>query len=279
MSPPNKRRERKNVMLCYPFETKRLEKWPTPYIVQPKYDGIRCVALVHGESVELVTATGLEITTVPHIKEELRKLNLKTLTVFDGELYIHRGFLLTCSIVKRNFVHNDHKDVEYIVFDIISNASQLFRIKTAEYSLKGCKYVKTAPYFLCQDIDAITDILTEYYQKGYEGVIIRHGETKYETKRSTNLMKWKPTRSDTYQIVGYQQETSIHGDLKDSLGSFVCQGSDGSPFNVGSGLTQSQRNDFWRDKENLIGCKIDIRYQELSPYGIPRFPIFIQIWK
>ena len=32
-------------MKAYPFEEKRLAKWRPPFIVQPKYDGVRCRAV------------------------------------------------------------------------------------------------------------------------------------------------------------------------------------------------------------------------------------------
>jgi len=35
----------KGIMKAVPFETKRLDKWQPPYIIQPKYDGDRCRAV------------------------------------------------------------------------------------------------------------------------------------------------------------------------------------------------------------------------------------------
>ena len=37
--------KRTGIMLCYPFEEKRLNKWNPPYIIQPKLDGERCRAV------------------------------------------------------------------------------------------------------------------------------------------------------------------------------------------------------------------------------------------
>ena len=41
--------KRKGIMLCYPFEEKRLNKWAPPYLVQPKLDGERMRAILDTE--------------------------------------------------------------------------------------------------------------------------------------------------------------------------------------------------------------------------------------
>ena len=33
------------IMKAYPFSEDRLAKWEPPYVVQPKYDGVRCRAV------------------------------------------------------------------------------------------------------------------------------------------------------------------------------------------------------------------------------------------
>jgi hypothetical protein len=36
---------RTGIMLCYPFEEKRLNKWGNKFLLQPKLDGDRCRAI------------------------------------------------------------------------------------------------------------------------------------------------------------------------------------------------------------------------------------------
>ena len=116
---------------------------------------------------------------------------------------------------------------------------------------------------------------------GYEGIMLRNSDGSYKRKRSPDLLKWKPQGEDDYKIVGYTEEVSIEGEPKDSLGALTCIGDeeDGEPFNVGTGpcLTRDARISLWRDKEQLIGKRAVVKYQHLTKYGVPRFPVLLDI--
>jgi len=78
----------KGIMKCYPFEEKRLAKWQPPYIVQPKYDGVRCRAVpIPGGGYILLSSEENVIYSVPHILDWLNRVQLTT--ELDGELYCH----------------------------------------------------------------------------------------------------------------------------------------------------------------------------------------------
>ena len=70
---PPKWQRWKGIMKAYPFEEKRLAKWEPPYIVQPKYDGVRCraVPLDNGDFL-LLSSEENPIFSVPHINEALK---------------------------------------------------------------------------------------------------------------------------------------------------------------------------------------------------------------
>jgi len=73
----SERAKRAGVMLCYPFEEKRLLKWSPPYIVQPKLDGVRCRAVWAYElnSYVLLSSTQHQIVSVPHIVAALTRVD------------------------------------------------------------------------------------------------------------------------------------------------------------------------------------------------------------
>ena len=71
----------KNIMKCYPFEEKRLAKWKPPYIVQPKFDGVRCRAIPTDTGYLLVSSEENVIFSVPHINEELNKETERLITL------------------------------------------------------------------------------------------------------------------------------------------------------------------------------------------------------
>lgn len=115
---------------------------------------------------------------------------------------------------------------------------------------------------------------------GYEGIMIKSMEAPYECKRSTSWMKWKPVITVDLQIVLVEQGT---GKNSDRMGAFVCEGMDDGKFisvNVGSGVTDSEREDYWLNKESLIGRTVEVLCDSVSQnqdgtYSL-RFPRFVR---
>ena len=100
----------------------------------------------------------------------------------------------------------------------------------------------------------------------------------YVRKRSTWVMKFKPKKEDSYEIIGYQEEISKDGIPKDRLGALVCKSGDGNTFNVGTGFDELTREALWYCKEDLIGSTARVQYQHLtSGNKVPRFPVFVEI--
>ncbi len=121
--PENSWHRWKNVMKCVPFEEKRLSKWTPPFIVQPKYDGVRCRAVPSSLSPGdylLLSSEENVIYGVPHILSELKRLRLNA--ELDGELYVHgQPFEFIYGVTSRTVnPHPDALQVEYHVFDIIN---------------------------------------------------------------------------------------------------------------------------------------------------------------
>lgn len=270
------RRERRDVMLAYPFEERRLATWPKPWIVQPKYDGIRARAICTKGDTTIYSSTGLEIMTVPHIVAELNEIDV---VILDGELYLPdtHNFQELSSLVSRKSIHPDHERVKFMVFDSISQANQLRRILNAGFAIDGLKHSIKSPLGLCEDMFGIEYTLNELTEQGYEGIILRNPTASYVDRRSTNMMKWKPRRADLYRVVGSQEEVSIQGEPKQALGALVVVDDDGRQFNVGTGFTREQRNRLWRHRDELVGRLVRVKYQALTKDKIPRFPVFAEV--
>lgn len=113
---------------------------------------------------------------------------------------------------------------------------------------------------------------------GYEGIIVRHNMAPYQRKRSTLVMKFKPKKSDGYKIIGYEEEISIEGVPKGSLGSLQCKSGDGNVFSVGTGFSRDQRDQLWQVREGLNGKVAKVKYQHItSGRKVPRFPVFVEV--
>lgn len=275
---------RSGIMLCYPFEEKRYEKWGShPIIIQPKLDGERCRAIFDSNgNVSLYSSECNLITSVPHINEQLESTHYKNIE-FDGELYIHGdNFESIHSIVSRKVnTHALSEKMDYHIFDMVDETlPQVARLRALDILMSPLYLdsVKKVPWGYVTDIQTVMEMLTGYRDMGFEGMILRHPMALYTRKRSPYMMKFKPKKNDCYPIIGYQEEISIHGTPKGRLGAFILQGDDGTKFNVGTGFDDAQRTRYWQNREELIGRWCEVQYQHLTTKGkVPRFPVFVKV--
>ena len=278
---------REGIMLCYPFEEKRLLKWAAPYFIQAKLDGERCRAMCFKDEVKLISSEGNEFVHLPHINQALMKLGLHGVEL-DGELYCHgMNFPDIHSICSRKVnPHPEYALMEYHIFDIVENYEQILRLKELEelrQHIVECncqEELKVVGSIAVSTLDAIMEVFDDYIASGYEGFILREKNNIYQRKRSTTIMKFKPHQEDVYEITGFQEEVSISGVAKQALGAFLCRGDDSSTFAVGSGpaLTREARELLWKEKENLVGKYLQVKYQNLTPgRGVPRFPVALRV--
>jgi ATP-dependent DNA ligase len=268
-------------MKAYPFEEKRLMKWSPPYIVQPKYDGVRCRAvpssLEHGNYL-LLSSSEEVIFSVPHINHALSMAGLNA--ELDGELYCHgKSFEEIYSITSRTVnLHPNHQDVSFYVFDIVNDLPQMKRTILIENLRAINPCIKVSPFWICESLDEITKVYENLTKQGYEGIIVRHLNAQYERKRSTWMMKFKPKKEDEYLIVDTIEEVSIDGIPKNRLGALVLDSGNGSLFNVGSGFTDEVRESLWDIRGILPGMVARVKYQHLTTERkVPRFPVFVEV--
>jgi len=273
----NKWQRWRGIMKCYPFEEKRLAKWQPPYIVQPKYDGVRCRAVSVGGSYLLLSSEENIIHSVPHINETLDGLGIDI--ELDGELYCHgMSFEEIVSITSRTVNrHPSYKSIQFHIFDLVTPEAQAVRLVKLNDLKDRSPYLIISPFWVCWSLDEIMHTYDILMKMSYEGIIVRHFQCPYERKRSVWIMKFKPKKTDEYKIVGYKEEVSIQGVSKGTLGALVCESGDGQVFSVGTGFTEEQRHLLWQEREALIGKTCVVGYQHLTDRKVPRFPVFVEV--
>lgn len=272
---------RKGIMLCYPFEEHRLAKWPAA-IVQPKLDGDRCRAIFDGSgNVTLLTSEENEVQSVPHIKRSLEAMHLSHVEL-DGELYRH-GMLhqdIRSIVGRTRNLSNDYGEVQYHVFDCVDQDFQIGRLQRVRNILADADAsIHVVPFELAHNVEQIMQLMADYGEAGYEGIIVRHPFGQYTRKRTTQMMKFKPRKEDFYAIIGSEEEISIEGVPKGALGALVCKDDAGTTFRVGTGpaLTREARQSLWAERSQLPGKVAHIKYQHLSNAHVPRFPVLVEI--
>ena len=271
----------KNIMKAYPFTEERLAKWQPPYIIQPKYDGVRCRAIPlsgpQGEGCILLSSEENVVHSVPHLNEIISGLNLRA--ELDGELYCHgMSFEQIISITSRSVnLHPDFKRIQFHVFDIVNDQPQMKRSLIIE-NLRGLNpHIIVSPFWLCSDLDDVKRTYDKVISLGYEGIIVRHQMGPYEVKRSLYVMKFKPKKFDTYKIVGWNEEISKDGIPKGRIGSITMSSQQGDTFSVSAGLDDEKRAKLWLVRDQLAGKDAIVHYQHLTDKKIPKGSFNIEI--
>jgi len=281
----SEKRKRRCVMLAHPLTEKRLESFPETVIAQPKLNGLRC-RVVYGEKIQLLTSTGVRITSMPHIIDALfaqfqyhHHRKDTPIPSYDGELYNHDLSLQKVSgIVRRQYASKESKLIHLYLFDIIDTGteqeSRIFMLRTS-FNYHGVIHLVPSIAIFKRYWQWCCGV---YKDKGYEGIIIRHPKGLYEPKRSKYLLKYKPLRSDSYKIIGVFEAIDKYGDPKDIAGGLFLRGEEGNKFSCGMGIFgHEMRADIWRNKKEYAGKYAIIKYPSLTDRGIPSQPILTSI--
>jgi ATP-dependent DNA ligase len=221
------------------------------------------------------------IESVPHINKALTDLNIpKHIYELDGELYTHgMNFNDLVSRTKRTVdMHSDSSSVEYHIFDVVSNEPFMHRLEKLRFIPMRRGPIRRIPTLAVTGMKEVMLCFEKFVENKYEGIIVRHPMGIYVPKRSTYIMKFKPRKSDFYQIIGWKEEISIKGEPKHRLGAIICTSDDGNQFSVGTGLSEQQRIELWPLRFELTNYMVEVKYQNTTPgKGVPRFPVFVQL--
>jgi DNA ligase-1 len=109
---------------------------------------------------------------------------------------------------------------------------------------------------------------TEYIQEGYEGIMLRNKKGLYVNNRSHDLQKYKEFEEAEFVIVGFEEARGR--DVGSVL--WICATSTGDKFDCRPIGSLEHRSELFRNAPNYVGKLLTVKYQELSEYGIPRFP-------
>ena len=120
-------------------------------------------------------------------------------------------------------------------------------------------------------------VFEDYLAKGFEGIILKDGQSIWENKRSKGQIKFKGEEECDLRIVDVEPGTGKYAGM---LGAIVCESSDGIlRVSVGSGFSDAQRTEYKRD--NLLGkivaVKYNMRIKNKQGEESLFLPIFIEI--
>ena len=239
--------------------------------VEYKYDGVRVIAIVQNGSATLHSRNGKLLENFPHIEEALSKPEFEGL-VFDGEVMSEDFQTLMKQVHRKEGAQTE--DSYLAVFDMLTleefdaggtsknaierrqrivNLSDLFtyRIQLVDATLIDMDSEEGQAKFQAMNKRALDE--------GYEGLMIKPVSEGYKCKRSHAWLKIKPFIEVTLKVVELEEGTGKNEGL---LGALVVEGEDDGKFfrlNVGSGLTDENREQIWENQDKVIGQLVEIR--------------------
>lgn len=287
-----------NKKLIYTHEVMKAESYS---LVQPdltdeniyltnKLDGVRGTFIYDSDKNALLSRSGLEFNGLNHIIEHA--VNLPDNMVFDGELISKNPdnlssedlFNLTKGLLNSN---NSKEDIVFHIFDMLTLDEYYKGYSNKVYSerrndlntIEENEFIKVVPIHKHYPNGATEEeILTElaYLEsQGEEGCMINIANKPYLNKRTKNILKVKSFHSCDGVIVDLIEG---QGRLKSTLGKVAITFED-IVVNIGSGMTDEERDYFWNNKDEIIGKVAEYSYFQKSKNNRGEMDLRFATWK
>ena len=243
-----------------------------PCIVQPKLDGIRCIADVVNGVCTLYSRSGKKIKSMNHIKQEVERLAKEKMMfniTLDGELFSELSFESICSIVMKHKTTFESNHIQYHVFDCIDKLPFWQRQVEFEEFCGESVIIKTVPVHRANNEEEIDQLFEQYVEQGMEGLIIRNTDSKYKHNRSFDIQRYKPLADDEFRIIGVESGKGSYADC----GIFICETKEGETFKVKCKGTIESLEEYLTNSHKYVGQQLTVEYGNLTKNGIPRFPV------
>ena len=279
-------------------DSKKHEKKMTGDVyVEPKLDGVRVITIcdVDKDEVKMFSRNGKELNNFPKILEQFDSMmdQMGESMVFDGEVMSDDFQTLMREIHRKGGAKTD--DAVLNVFDCLP--LEYFKMGEYEMTLAKRKQIlddfKFGPNisrveYVRMNLDEddgqkqFADYNKLCIDKGFEGIMVKPIAGSYECKRSSLWLKVKPFIEVSLKVIDTEEGT---GRNAGKLGALVVEGTDLDKFiktNVGSGLTDTDRETFWKAKDKLIGQIVEVRAdaitqnQDTTNEWSLRFPRFLR---
>lgn len=279
--------------------------------IQPKLDGVRCLAQNTSNGVILLSRHGKQQLWLKHIRTELAKIFYHFPNIIlDGEMYADtingiavlekkkytylpskdheldadQRFDVISGAVRpvRSTPHVLESELSYYVFDIADPTGKqdqdqrfeiLKKIFASPIVKKECPHIKLVETKTCDFLEEVVELHDEYALRGFEGVVLRARDLCYESnKRSLRMRKYKYFQEEEFPIVDIQLDSGTSTEQF----CWVCEtvvNDETKQFRVKPMGTTEKKLEQYENSDSYIGKPLTVKYQRLSHDGIPLFPV------
>lgn len=271
------------------------------YYASRKLDGLRCLMYFDNGKIhtKLRTASINKKNEVLNLDFPLKHIinHPKLISLFkkypklilDGEVY-HHGMPLNkiSGLCRSQKTAYDTDILEYYVYDIVDLdlpfVDRLKKLKSIKNELKLDSFnpykiykddelhIQMVPHVKISGWDNIEQLHNEYVKEGWEGLVIRLADGKYQPgKRNNAMIKVKMYNEDTFKCIGIEQGLRLYDDMV-----FIMVTKSGKQFKAKPLGDHEQKVEYTKNFEKSYKGKLgDCKYFNISQYGIPTQPAFI----
>ena len=252
------------------------------WVVSEKLDGVR--ALWCPERKGFFSRSNKPLNVPPSWLRAFSEVKVK----LDGEFWLGRGRFQECvsAVRKKSPTEEDFEGIKYMIFDAICDGKWQARYNEAGYAIittaaKGL--ASGLPHFPVESMEQVNQMYRMTLDAGGEGLMFRNPAAGYEMKRTGNLLKWKDEIDGIADVVGVDEGEGKHSGR---AGALVCADLEtGVSFRVGTGLTDAEREEWWKYWQGIDDCDVftprQIRWRamERTRDNIPRHPAYVCIYE
>lgn len=258
-------------MLAHSIDKKK-HKVVFPCLIQPKYNGIRCL---YNSKLGFWSRQANEL-----IKEVTAHLQFNTLGyTVDGELLLPYPYTFqeTISAVKK-FDPEISPKLQYVIYDVADTEMKFedrweFLNKILIHNLPAGSVMLSETETVNVQSD-IVDWHKIFVGKRYEGSILRNPAGFYTPgHRSDALLKYKDFVDAEFTIIGFEEGA---GKDKGAI-IFKCITPEGKEFAVRPEGPYKDRQTMFKNGKSFINKKLTVRYQTLTDDKVPLFPVGVTV--
>lgn len=234
---------------------------PKGWLITEALEGLKC--MWNGE--ELVQKSGQVIAAPAYFTQEFPRD-----VCIDGMLWLGRGEGKKTLILAKRVDSDLWKQAKFLFFDVLNMRKPLeeriFYLQDLVTSLR-LPHVISPQYEVCRDTDHMQSALQEVISAGGQGLFLRQPGSLYDGKRSKTLLTVRQTLVGEAVLVNYE---AGKGRLEGLVSALIVRADSGLEFRVVAGLAEEMRR-----SPPPLGTKIRFQYQEKSPSGAPKYPVYL----
>lgn len=246
-------------------------------VVQTKYDGVRClISRTDDGDILMRTRNGKPIQSLEVMYPDL-KMVIGCGEEYDGELVcydkneiplprkVSNGIITKA--LRGTITAKEADMVRFLGWDVVDRTQAVpydIRLQKVikdifEARQKGVRKVISAQTVKVECLKDVERLFEEALQRGEEGVIAKNLKSFWESRRSSNLCKFKAKETADLVVVDWEPG---EGKNEGILGALVCETEDGGlRVNVGTGFSDTQRRSI--TPENSAGKIIEVKYNSI----------------